>query len=431
MIVSATFRNILSFDKDVIIHFIASKSSNLPQQISRGGRDSYPLLKTSLILGPNGSGKSNICRCIYFMQNLATGNFHSDYCKPFKLGEVIHNESFIQMVIKVDKNFYEYSVTFTSSVFIRETLYKLNLRSRKMLFDRIKVDQGYKYTFGKITGGTDASQFLSFVSKGCPSDESFLHEYVKRNSTGIDDIIKVHEWFDSKLNIIFPESKFRSMPVFLNKDKQFANNINELLGKFKSGAEMVKMVSVDFDQLELPQDAKMKIIKDLKSNPEMIITMVNQEAVYFFEMENNGISCSKEVTIHKNALGKDVTFDLNEESDGTKRLLDFLPLLIDVKENASVYLIDELDRSLHTLLTKQFLGFYFSLLTPEKDCQLICTTHETYLLDDDRLRPEQFWFIKKKKNGASSLFTMGNTRLRKVVSNAYLNENLDLKEIKT
>jgi AAA15 family ATPase/GTPase len=157
-----------------------------------------------------------------------------------------------------------------------------------------------------------------------------------------------------------------------------------------------------------------------------MITMVDYDALYFFEMDNNIISCSKEVTLHKNALGKDVPFDLFEESDGTKRLLDFLPMLIDLKENSSVYVIDELDRSMHTLLTRALLNYYFRLLTPEKDAQLICTTHETYLLDDDMLRPDQFWFIRKNK-GASSLYTMGNQRLRRIVSNAYLHGGLELK----
>lgn len=425
MIVSATFRNVLSFDNEVKIDFLASKSPVRPEQVSRGGRDSFPILKTSLIFGSNGSGKSNICRCIHFMRCIATGRFHSNYIRPFKLGKEIHDDSYIQMTIKSDNAFYEYSVSFNASSILLETLYRINLRSRKLVFERRKNTREYNYLFGTISGKVSNVQFLEFVSKGCPDDDSFVHEYVKRNAVGLSDIAKVYEWFENNLNVIFTDSKFRSMPVFLNKDKKFADNINKLLYLFNAGAEGIMMKPVDFDKLDISPDKKNRVLNDLKKNPNMMITMVDYDGLYFFEMDNNVISCSKEVTIHKNALGKDVQFDLFEESDGTKRLLDFLPMLIDLKENSSVYVIDELDRSMHTLLTRALLNYYFKLLTPEKDAQLICTTHETYLLDDDKLRPDQFWFIRKNK-GASALYTMGNQRLRKIVSNAYLNGNLEL-----
>lgn len=426
MIVSAVFRNVLSFDNEVKIDFLASKSPVRPEQVSRGGRDSFPVLKTSLIFGSNGAGKSNICRCIHFMQCIATGRFHSSYIRPHKLGKEIHDDSYIQMTIKVDNSFYEYSVSFNASSILQESLFKVNLRSRKMVFERKRTSRDSVYSFGTVSGKASNAQFLEFVSKGCPDDESFVNEYVKRNAIGLADITKVHNWFDNKLNVIFTNSKFRSMPVFLNKDKKFAENINNLLCMFNAGAEGIAMIPVDFDKLDITPEKKNRVQNDLKKNPDMMITMVDYDALYFFEMDNNIISCSKEVTLHKNALGKDVPFDLFEESDGTKRLLDFLPMLIDLKENSSVYVIDELDRSMHTLLTRALLNYYFRLLTPEKDAQLICTTHETYLLDDDMLRPDQFWFIRKNK-GASSLYTMGNQRLRRIVSNAYLHGGLELK----
>lgn len=421
MLLKAIFQNILSFDKETEISFIAGNAKSLPEQISRDDkRDNIPVLKTSLILGPNGSGKSNLCKCIECIQAIALGEFKNIYLKPFKLGKDTSSESKISVTIKSHKYFYEYTVCFNSTMILSESLYKVNARRRKLIFDRTLKKDTYTYDFGAIRGTEKSKQFIDFISEGTPNDNSFLHEYIHRNGKGISDIQNVFEWFLMTLKVIFPSSRFRSMPIALKEDDDFSRRLRSLMKYFNTGVDDIKNIKINFDEAKIRKEDRLQLAKDFKLNPKAMITIWSDEAIYLFEMKDNEIICSKEVTEHHNALDQPITFDINEESDGTVRLLDILPMMIDYQTNPAVYLIDEIDRSMHPLLTKGLLEYYFKLLSPDKDTQLICTTHEAYLLDEKKLRPDQFWFIRKNK-GASDLSGFENPRIRKVLSKSYLN----------
>lgn len=420
MIVKAIFSNILSFDTPTEINFIAGAAKSWPDQVSRDNkRDSYPVLKTSLILGPNGAGKSNVCKCIELIQNIAIGDFHESYLQPFKLGSEITDKSEISITIKTEGKFYEYSVSFNVSQILKESLYAVNIRSRKKIYERVFVNEKYEYSWGIINGKENDRLFIDFVSNGTPSDDSFLHEYVHRNGKGLDDIKNVYNWFLHKVTVIFPDSKFKSLPMALRKDNEFSNRLCKLLRYFNTGVNNVKMEEVDFDNVKISTMEKKKLLETFKRNPVSMITMDSPSMKYFFEVKDNKVQSSRLVTEHYNILHHPVNFGLDEESDGTLRLLDILPILIDFQDSDSVYLVDEIDRSLHPKMTEAILEYYFHLFSSDKDTQLICTTHEAYLLDEKKLRPDQFWFIRNNK-GASKFSSLGTRRLRKVVMKSYL-----------
>ena len=97
-----------------------------------------------------------------------------------------------------------------------------------------------------------------------------------------------------------------------------------------------------------------------------------------------------------------VQFDLDEESDGTQRLIDLLPMLFAVGRNPSIYFVDEIDRSLHTKLS-QFLLDEF--VDSEKDGynQIIFTAHDVNLINLRSFRQDEIWFIEKNHIGESTL----------------------------
>ena len=60
-------------------------------------------------------------------------------------------------------------------------------------------------------------------------------------------------------------------------------------------------------------------------------------------------------------------FEIQDESDGTKRLFDLIPLYQKGMENGIIF-IDELDRSFHTKLTVEFLQKFFGRISDSVDC---------------------------------------------------------------
>ena len=118
----------------------------------------------------------------------------------------------------------------------------------------------------------------------------------------------------------------------------------------------------------------------------------------------------------------DTWFDISEESDGTIRIFDLLELLISAKVGKKkVYVIDEIDRCLHPLLTHKLIETYLDL-ADQKEIQLIITTHESQLLDLNLLRRDEIWFVKKGKDGSSHFISLAQygTHFDKRVVRAYL-----------
>jgi AAA15 family ATPase/GTPase len=116
------------------------------------------------------------------------------------------------------------------------------------------------------------------------------------------------------------------------------------------------------------------------------------------------------VTFHRASNGKPIRFEISDESAGTQRLIDLLPAFHELLagDSKKVFIIDELDRSLHTLLTRNLLESYLASRHKESRGQLIFTTHDGLLLDQDLFRRDEFWFIDKDETGASSLTSLSD-----------------------
>lgn len=115
----------------------------------------------------------------------------------------------------------------------------------------------------------------------------------------------------------------------------------------------------------------------------------------------------------------DNEFTFGEESDGTQRLWDLLEVLI--TDEASTFVIDEIDRCMHPSLTYRFIKTFFEF-TKNRNVQLIVTTHESRLLDFDLLRRDEIWFVDKRENGSSDIYSLEeyNERFDKKIDKAYL-----------
>ena len=84
-------------------------------------------------------------------------------------------------------------------------------------------------------------------------------------------------------------------------------------------------------------------------------------------------------------------------------------------------LIDEIDRSLHTNLTRKFLELFYTIVE-NRDCQLIATTHDSNLLDLDLLRQDEIWFIERQLDHSSKVFSLNKFKERfdKKIDKEYL-----------
>jgi len=113
------------------------------------------------------------------------------------------------------------------------------------------------------------------------------------------------------------------------------------------------------------------------------------------------------------SLGSAADFDFEDESDGTQRLFQLLGPWHDVLEDGLVLFVDELDSSMHPLMTRQLIRSFHNPKINQNGAQLIFTTHDTALLTPTIFRRDQVWFTEKDETGATRLYSLQEYRPRK------------------
>ena len=114
--------------------------------------------------------------------------------------------------------------------------------------------------------------------------------------------------------------------------------------------------------------------------------------------------------------GKKQEYDLNyfDESNGTKRLFTYGPVLKNALENGKTIIIDEIDNALHPAMTKSLIEMFQNPNINKKSAQLIFNTHEISLLDLNLFRRDQIYFVEKdNKTGVSDLYSLDDFSPRK------------------
>lgn len=422
MLLRATFNNILSFNDEVQISFVAGKSTLHTEHVFRAEkRDDISVLKSGIIYGANASGKSNVIKAVAIIQEMALGRFPLYEIEPFKLSSGVNTASKIELEIKVDAKFYAYGLEFSLQGIKEEWLYEVNSRSEKAIFTRRTAGEDTVYEFGPIAGGAGSSQLVKFLSHGTPKDKSFLSEYVQRNGVGLDDIKNAYDWFATRLQIIFPETRYQGLKYNVGTNEAVRQTTKSLLEFFNTGIYDIRHYPVRLEEVEIPSELLKDMMAKLKPGNTVVISAPQNTALYYLEIGADGqYKLSKQKAVHLGEDGKEVVFDMNQESDGSIRLLDFIPMLLDLHSNPRVYLVDEIDRSMHPMLSRKLLECYFNSLEQGRDTQLIITTHESNLLDLNLIRTDEVWFVEKDRSGASHLTSLAEFKPREDVRKGYL-----------
>ena len=333
MLVSAKFANIFSFNEETRILFTAGKSDQLPLQVSRAKkRDDISVLRMGLIYGANASGKSNIIKCLAIIRAFALDGWSNRKYNYFKMTDEPQERSSIEVEFKVDSQFFAYGVAFSKGGLLEEWLYKIGSRNDYLIFERKRSADGWKNEIAPQFLKDEDGQFLKFLIDGTPTKGTFLSEYIKRNGKGIDTIKSARKWFEN-LNIIFPNTHRTDFPFRVVNDTQFRTVMRELLNYFGTGISDLRRVESKPEELGIPDEIRQKIEESLEGKgSETGVVIHNENRFIFAEKDKSkNLKWHELKTIHKKEdSNSDYIFEMFEESDGTSRLFDFIPMLIDL-----------------------------------------------------------------------------------------------------
>jgi len=399
MLIEFSIENFRSFKEKVTLSLLASSDKSLDNNLIKTDvLNNYNLLRSEVIYGANASGKSNIVFALISLKKLVM-NSHQfqkgtkiDY-SPFKLDEKCLSLPSKFEVILIKNNIrYVYGVSFTSEKIIDEYLYYYPEGRKALIFERKDTDN-YRFT-------TDKKE-QKFLSEKTLQNVLYLSNSTKLNYRKTSDVF---DWFKDTLRIIgttdHPQLIEDSIES-LNKDKKLKEfilkGLNEAdLGIVDISASIEKVSIEDLDEIEVSPE----FVPFFKKN---LMLQTSGEDIQLINMEIK--------TFHNviNEYGKElkISFDFEDESEGTKRLFSLIGIWIDVLRNGRILIVDELDTKLHHLLNILLIKLFHDPTQNKCNAQLIFTTHNTNLLDLDLFRRDQIWFTEKNPSfGNTDLYSL-------------------------
>ncbi|NLT04810.1 MAG: ATP-binding protein [Solirubrobacterales bacterium] len=399
MLVAFRGRNVLSFRDEFELALEATRLSeeDVPREVPwrEGGRP-MRVLPVAGIFGANASGKSNMLKAMAQMRGFVLHSFKQAGpqtrlpTQPFRLGENDAEPSTYEVEVVLDGVLHVYGFRADS--------------------ERIVEEWARSYPHGRAVqllqrDGDDVRLGTRHRARGRATEE-----ILRRNALFLSTaaatahplFLPLYLWFQR--NLLFADVHSRTLrqgiTVKLLEEEGRREQVLELLQEADLG--IVDVTRRDYDD-------------ELKEKLAKVVDVLRGEDGSGegddFEVEDFDVSMK-----HQAVGGRAVELDSADESWGTVVWFGLIGPVVEALRQGSVLLADELEASLHPLLTGTLVDLFQSKVSNPRRAQLIFNSHEVTLLGDSADRPlgrDQIWFTEKDRQGGSSLYPLADQAPRR------------------
>jgi hypothetical protein len=411
MLIKFTVENYLSFHDRVDFNMIASNETRHGHHVVKGQSKSHiDLLRTSIIYGANEAGKSNLIKAMGFAKEfIVDGVEKSESIDAinFKLEKTCYQKpSRFEFEFRYKSKQFAYGFSIDKRKVYEEWLFEIGHDLEVSIFERNDNSIRFNFDHDIFLGSCEKEkQRIDYEAESTRENLLFLTNCKERNIKQFD---LVYEWFDDCLTIIFPTSEVGYiLPLLLLKeDTDFRYLFNTILQSFGFDIKRIDIKEEKIDIDIFPSKIQDSIKKDLKKDS---IAILSSNESYISREQDGELKRLELVILRNDQDNGEVAFELAEESDGTRRIIEFIPMLIRLSKGHSVFVIDEIERSLHVLLIKKLFEFMLNnkKMLENVESQLIASTHEINLLDKKLFRKDEMWFVSKNR-GKSRVYSLAN-----------------------
>lgn len=394
MLLDFRVKNFRSLRDEQVLSLVAAKDKTLQElnTMPSGIKAAPTLLRSAVIYGPNAGGKSNLIKALQYMRAVVAESAsvmqpgQTFAVQPFRLDvESSAMPTEFEVTFILDGVRYQYGFALTAQRVTSEHLLVYKAFKPQQWFERHYDPEKNKdhYEFGPGLKGQKS------VWEGATRPNAlFLSMAVQLNS---DQLRPLFDWFINRLaifNDITPLSPQFSVEMLRSPDGK------EAICNFLKAAD-VSISNIDVVNRKVPGQS---IHFDMAAGK----TEVRTEDQEINELQFH------HVTEHGNAV-----FGLADESMGTRNLLFLTGPVLDILNKGLTLVVDELDSSLHPLLVRRLVELFHSPTINTKGAQIIFSTHDTSLLDQDIFRRDQVWFVEKDRDQSSKLYPLSDFSPRK------------------
>lgn len=379
MLISFAIENYKSFLNENILS-LETKQIDEFDEFNTFTNGDYKLLKSTFIFGANASGKSNFLDAIYFMRLCVLRSFSEEnFTKNIDnrifqfntIGDTKPTTFKIEFLIEKTRYYYEFSIK--NGQVVREFLSR-DIQKEVRIFERNSSDAKDTYissAFSKM------QKSLKFVRNDALiiSTLTYLNDPLSKN---------ISDWF--------------KMLIFINSDNLFlSNSIYE--DKINNYLKYINLADRTISEFR---------VEEKEIEPKMFETLQALKKITDFDLPSKltelKYTAKKYNMNHDFMENIEVNFD-NMSSSGTKNFMKIIIPIIDAIQNGKVIIIDELESMLHVSLVKFIFGLFNSIDINQKNAQLVTTTHDVYILNED-IRRDQINFVEKNEFAESNIYAL-------------------------
>lgn len=348
-----------------------AKANNLCE-IETKAEGSKKALKISLIFGANASGKTNLIKFLYGFRRwvLNMDNRVGEdivLYQPFRFDSETANAPIeFSLEFIAQKIRYKYEVSFTKTQIESESLISYPNGKQTQLYERVLLPDDKESDTIKL--GASLAAYKPFN--------------VFKNQLLLSKFLK-----DTPCEPITNAAKYLA-------DMVISNGFHEdtILGEDK---EMLRWL------YSHPDNKKMLV--------EFLAFADTGVADFQLEKRSGNVDVTSLHGLYKDGEGIGKTdLPFREESFGTRALFIIGCHILQALQSGSPFFIDEMDSGLHSYVTQLIVDIFRNERINKKNAQLIFTTHDVNLLDQNTIRKDQVWFTEKDEYGISEIFTLSD-----------------------
>jgi len=388
MLIEFRAANFLSIKEPQALSMVAAKNKELADthafDAPIASREGLKLLRSAAIFGANAAGKSNLMAAIDAMRDVvvksASDQVRGDPLpvRPFLLDSKTRNApSEFEVQFIADGVRYQYGFSATRERVINEWLiaYPHNRAQHWFTREWSVKKRAHQWSFGAFLTGERS------LWRGATRDNAlFLSTAVQLNSRQLQP---VYDWF--KTNMMF------------YNDLTWGGHINSIVEGGNQSKVMNFLKAADFDIDDFQ-------IKEKSFGEDELPDTIPEQTRQAIVKELKGQKIYKITTVHLDSDGKPVSFNLSQESSGTRKMFAFSSFWITALNSERVVFVDDLHEHLHLELLRFLVKIFHK--PRSNSMQLVFTSHETALLNQKTMRRDQIWFCRKDKHRATVVYPL-------------------------
>ena len=395
MLIEFKFSNFLSYKEMTSFSMVAGKERTNSKTLASIPKFRLKLLPLAAIYGANASGKSSLIKALGFLKTLVTTQRVKGKIplRHFYYSEDKNTISNFEISFLVNELIYEFKIACNEDGLLYEELIERNSRSEKTLYLRDKD----KVQINPKINSHDAIQCVAdrSLNRPCPLLTTL-------SSMKFKPFEGVFRWFSEELKVIHQDSFLIPYGLDIGENDSRNTLLSEVLRGTDTGISALVSTPVSESSLRLLPSERNELLSTVCHGSQLIKEAGGGRLLAYFK---DGDLAFRRLNAAHEISGKEYLIPLEEESTGTKKIIDLAPAIIDLllsKKNC-VYVIDGIDHGLHMEINYWLVRRFLENVNSNTRKQLIFTSQDTNLLRRAGLRRDEIWFVERRRNSPSQL----------------------------